>query len=754
MEMRQVSRIGIVYASISLVILLPFLVPSLSLGQARGHGSITGTVLSLEKQPLENVDVQLYRSDQQNAIWRTLTDEFGAFTFNDLTAGTYSITVESRAYKSKTVDQIRVNNEPKRITVHFSPEDRIPIESCPTCVVYLPPPDVPLGEADLGDPVWNFWMESPPPPLSPVQPQGKIAFHSIYPRTTSNAQAVVDLAAVAYDGFDKATYSRKSDSDFINRLKALVGDSVDLDIIINPDPLYFAKPADNDIMRPMSVNLKKLRDSQARGVELIASPRYLMRLLGEASADYSYGTAAFPIRTLSKTGWAPVNFEVWSHDTNTPLTEATAFFCIVAKDGDGCGPKPENTTVDTLSGVDLAGRGRPPDLAVHISERSNGLVGVFKCNSSFCPDRDYHTWEVGQGSFWLISKLTTALNLLASQEAFAQAHPNQIGSIESEYKTAGRAIFDDVFYSEQRDPGLSTVISAMQTLKAESDKRLSGKLSPPSLFARIMPSSSQLLVVPWALMVVPSADPHSLGEPLGASVQIESPLPLQSYLVPGSCVSSWTLLVPPPRTRDPDDALSALFIARDNVETWISRFHDSCPLCTMSNDPTSFGTWLTGNVPPSGSTGIVVLSHHSTDGNTDAYYMDVDANGFIGAATYPNVSRTFVDPSFAILDACGTGKPSSSEFIHQFNRSGIYSVISTMIDVNPELAGKFLASFMAHLVESSADNDHSIGRAQWLAVKDMSKKFGARAFVFSLSGNSAIKACIPQVSHANPKIGQ
>ena len=705
--------------------------------------------MSSENRPIENVDVQLFRGDQGNAIWRTLTDEFGAFTFDNLTAGPYSITVEPRAYKSKRVDQIQVDNGPKTVTVRFSSQERIPIESCPTCVVYLPPPDIPLGQANLGDPVWNFWIESPPPPPG----QGQIAFLSIHPKTMSNAQVVVDLAAVAYDGFDKATYSRKSDSDFINRLKALSKDSVPLDIIINPDPLYFAKPLDKDIARSMSVDLKKLRGSQARGVELIASPRYLMRLLGQASADYSYGIAAFPIRTLNKTGWAPVNFEVWSHDTNTPLTEATAFFCIVAKDGDDCGPRPENTAVDTLSGVDLAGRGRPPDVAVHISERANGLVGVFKCNSSFCSDRAYHTWEVGQASSWLVSKLTTTLNLLASQEAFAQAHPGQIGPIESEYRTAGRAIFDDVFYSEQQDPGLAAVISEMQTLKSESDKRLSSNLSPPTLFARIMPNSPQLLVVPWALMVVPSLNQRSLADPIGASVQIESPLPLQSYLAPGSCISSWTLLVPPPRTSDPDDALSSVFIARDNVETWINHFHDSCPSC-VSNDPSSFGNWLTGNAPPSGSTGIVVLSHHSTDGNTDAYYMDVDANGFIGPATYPNVSRTFSDPSFAILDACGTAKPSSSEFIHQFNRSGIYSVISTTIDVNPELAGKFLASFMTHLADSGAGNDHSIGRAQWLALRDLSKTFGSRAFVFSLIGNSSIKACIPQAKHANAATGQ
>jgi hypothetical protein len=127
--------------------------------------------------------------------------------------------------------------------------------------------------------------------------------------------------------------------------------------------------------------------------------------------------------------------------------------------------------------------------------------------------------------------------------------------------------------------------------------------------------------------------------------------------------------------------------------------------------------------------------------------MDMDRNGNIGPAAYADVSRAFSEPSFAVLDACGTGKPASSEFIHQFNRSGVYSVISTAIDVDPEIAGRFLDLFMRHLSDSDADNDRSIGRAQWLATKELSSAFGSRAFVFSLSGNSAIKACVPQLNH-------
>jgi hypothetical protein len=722
--------------------------PPFALGQVGASGFIAGRVLDLDGHPFEDAEVSLYKGDSKDFIWQTATDELGSFSFNNLTPGTYSVKAEPKTFKAKTIGQIRVTNEPsKPIVVRFSPEDRSPgVVGCPTCTVFVPP-DIPTTTADLGDPVWNFWMESPPPATGP---QGglQIAYNSIYPKVNSNAQLAIDLSAVAYDGFDRATYSRKSDTAFTKRLATLAGDTVTLDIIINPDPLYFAAPSRKDILRVMPVDLKKLRASQRQGVSLFASPRYMMRFLGEASANYSYGVTAFPLRILNRRGWAPVNIEVWNHDTNTPLTEATAFFCVIGAEGDECGPKPPTSAVvDTLSGVDLAGRGTVPDAALHISDRGNGLVGLFRCNASFCPDHDYHRWEVGQGSAWLISKLTKTLNLLASQEAFAQSHPDQIGPIESEYITAGRAIFDDVFYSEQDDPALLTVVSEMQALASEGHRRIARAMAPPTLFARIIPSSSELLVVPWSLMVVPPNNSQSIAGPLGTAVEIESPLPLQSYLASTSCISDWALLIPPQRTSDSDDALSAVFTARDNFEPWIPRFNKSCPSC-VNDDPSKFGNWLTGNVPASGKTGIIVVSHHSTDGNTDAYYMDVDANGSIGPAAYANVSRKFSDPSFAVLDACGTGKPASSEFIHQFNRGGIYSIVSTTIDVNPEMAGKFLNLFLTHLADQAADNDRSIGRAQWLAVRDLSKQFGSRAFVFSLSGNSAVKACVPQAAHS------
>ena len=146
---------------------------------------------------------------------------------------------------------------------------------------------------------------------------------------------------------------------------------------------------------------------------------------------------------------------------------------MIAAEGDECGPKPpSNAIVDTLSGVDLAGRGAVPDAALHISERGSDLVGLFRCNASYCPDHDYHRWEVGQSSAWLIARMTKTLNLLTSQEAFAQSHPDQIGSIDSQYVTAGRAIFDNVFYSEQDDPALSTVVSRMRGLASEGRRRI------------------------------------------------------------------------------------------------------------------------------------------------------------------------------------------------------------------------------------------------------------------------------------------
>jgi len=480
---------------------------------------VAGKVI-LGKEPLEDTDVLLYRAGNPKPVWQTATNELGSFSFKDLPSGTYSVKVDPENYKAKTAGPIQLTNEPSEpLVFKFGFQDSLfgAVAACAQCASQGPG-QISNSKKELGDPVWNFWMESPP---QTGQSGPQISYKAISLKTQSRAQLVIDLSAIAYDGFDKAVYSRSADSDFTRRLRAIPGDSISLDIIVNPDPLYFAIPHPQNISQPMHVDLKKLRASQTHGMAIFASPRYMLRFLGNASAEYSYGVTAFPIRTLGRQGWAPVNIEVWSHDTSTPLTEATAFFCVSGTADDDCGPRPAaDATIDSLSGVDLAGRGKAPDAALQISERADGLVGVFKCNASFCPDHDYHTWEVGQGSAWLRIKLNTTLNLLASREAFAEAHPDQSNQLQSVYMAAGRAMFEDVFYSEQHDPGLQPVIADMQRLVVEGAQRQLRNAAPPTLFARIIPTSNQLLVVPWSLMVVPSAADATASELAAAMPQL------------------------------------------------------------------------------------------------------------------------------------------------------------------------------------------------------------------------------------------
>jgi hypothetical protein len=58
--------------------------------------SVTGKV-GYENQPLENVEVSLYRGD--HLIWQTATDELGSFSFYGIKPGTYSAKVVYGAWR-------------------------------------------------------------------------------------------------------------------------------------------------------------------------------------------------------------------------------------------------------------------------------------------------------------------------------------------------------------------------------------------------------------------------------------------------------------------------------------------------------------------------------------------------------------------------------------------------------------------------------------------------------------------------------
>ena len=84
--------------------------------------------------------------------------------------------------------------------------------------------------------------------------------------------------------------------------------------------------------------------------------------------------------------------------------------------------------------------------------------------------------------------------------------------------------------------------------------------------------------------MLPPDNTGAISSPLGGTVEIESPLPLQSYLTSTSCISDWNLLIPPQKTSFKDssnlsDALNAVLTARENFEPWIPRF------ANVNNDP-------------------------------------------------------------------------------------------------------------------------------------------------------------------------
>jgi tetratricopeptide (TPR) repeat protein len=79
----------------------------------RGNGRLSGTVTDLEGKSLENIEVQIVFSQNENLKYKTATNKKGAFSFLGLGSGYWNLTAFGQGYdlvsKSVNVSQVEVN---------------------------------------------------------------------------------------------------------------------------------------------------------------------------------------------------------------------------------------------------------------------------------------------------------------------------------------------------------------------------------------------------------------------------------------------------------------------------------------------------------------------------------------------------------------------------------------------------------------------------------------------------------------------
>jgi hypothetical protein len=667
------------------------------------QGSLNGTVLDRSGASVPNIKITLIRKNT-GETFETVTNAEGFFGFNGLLPGEYTLVVAASGFETQRLDNITLSvAQANHIRVVLSPEEH-----------GVNPP----GHRTFTEPKWNIWEErfSGAPRYLPVTPLIKRDY-----------SLVVNLSALALREFEKAVYSRSVSSamaDWLEKNKSV--DSVDVDVLVLPDRKYFAPQLEDQRIKPLHIDLAKLRSIQKTGFDISEEPFTTLRA-NRGDAPFSFGTQTFRISTGSQAGIGFIALSIWAD--GKPLDELSIGVCILSRESDSCGPVPpfENT----FRGNDLSGKGTYPDAALQMIDMQADIVGVLRCNTCNWAPNDYRTWQIEQSSKWFSDRTKEVLDLM-TQPPNSASHV----TILQQFEQAGENLRNVIFDSRDPDSSQAAAAFADFVLAARTKKR--NKEEAPTLFVRFLSSKPELVLAPVNLMRMELSD-HSK-EYVGAVLNVQSPLEFQDYSKATGCISEWVLFVPPDKVPAPP-SLVAVLNARAQFDGWITKFQNACHEC-VKDDEAKFQAWLGENGPPK-SEAVVLLSHHSTN---SVFFYD----GGAPAIQSVSLTRSFANPSLALIDGCGTSEPGASEFIRTFNSHGINSIIATSTEVDPVMAGQFLAKFMDLLRAHATDASYTVSRARFDAVADLfdakdqkGVPYGPRALAFILAGNGSLRGCVP-----------
>jgi hypothetical protein len=540
---------------------------------------------------------------------------------------------------------------------------------------------------------------------------------------SNDYSVVIDLAAIRYAEADPYSYSKDVSSTFSEWLDQNADvDDADLTMVALADPDYLTLPNGN--VKTLRVDLAKIRAAKRYGVVDPLSPFDYLRD-HDGKAPFSFGLQSFTVRTGERTGNGVIAISIWAD--GKPVDELTLTLCIVGSAAEPC--RGSLSASNQYAGVDLTMRTVYPDLAVHLIDATKSVKGVLRCNSCGWADNDYREWDLVENAKWVddrIKEITKVVGDVASANT-------SLDKARPEIEKAGEDLYNVIFHALKPNDKAKAAFAAFMTRAQTAE---SSGMPPPSLFVRIIPERQpDLTLAPIGLMRArPENGPADF---VGFVANVQTPLEYQNYSEAMNCLSQWLLFVPPELPKG--GGLKEVQQARGEFEDWIGAFRKTCPGCVIEEENT-FQHWLNEERAPREPRAVAILSHHAAN----ALYFDANRPKPVLSSA---ITRRFANPSFVLLNACGTSEPGASEFIRQFNRNGMNTAIATSTIVDPVLAGKFLTEFMDQLKRNVDDPGYTVSRARFDAVRTLGRstksEYGPKALAFILAGNGAIRLCVP-----------
>jgi hypothetical protein len=148
---------------------------------------------------------------------------------------------------------------------------------------------------------------------------------------------------------------------------------------------------------------------------------------------------------------------------------------------------------------------------------------------------------------------------------------------------------------------------------------------------------------------------------------------------------------------------------------------------------------------------LFVLSHHYED----SLFYD-PAHGL----TSSMINRTFVRPSFVVLNACRTVSKSKNGIVSKLDEQGVDAVIASLTNASAPMAGVFYRCFNHVLTDQAAEDSPTLADVFAKTIECVkaapridtiddngketlgSGSYGANAYKYTLLGNGNIRVCL------------
>lgn len=665
--------------------------------------ALTGTISDQSGAVIPGATVILIGT--QGARFQTTTGPDGRFFFSEIPSGTYSVFATSRGFAEYRQDnlQIGVNQaQSLSITLRVGGGVTVPVSA----------------ESYYVTPTWNVWAQK-----ESFRPVDALNVNDDY-------SIVIDLSAFA---FHQGAHSYgKEVSKAVKDILAGPEDPTFL-ILITPDPDFLALTSPSHNAKPLTIQRQQLKKSLGTTITLNRDPFEELRTNPES--QISFGRVAFDVHTANHVGTTAVAISIWSHDH--PVDELSVPICI-GTEAD-CGQSEDSISLRGSESVRMA-TGKDsnslPEVAIHfVTLDDDSIIGVFRCNA--CTDwrsDEYHTWRLGRSRKWLIDYLSNTV-----LTDFEHTTASNV------FLRHGHELFEALFPSADTGDGSSSDDTFPKYL-ATHETQDSARATITIFVRALLSGDDDFVAIPLMLAVSPNGS-----QQLGLEYRIETPLPYQRYDRSSKCLANWTAFLPALNPNDCGTNFSNLNACSDDLQlllyglgSWATSLATASPGLHSYTDIDGYAQWLgTHATKPDDPESLLIMSHH----DSDRLYFDPAGTDTIEAT---GVARSFRTPTFALLNACGTGKPGATEFVRRFNAHGVNSIIATSTTVDAEMAGVFARLFLTDLANHSKTESYRVSDAWFDTVRALTQEkdrdgaeYGARALSYMLIGDAGIRLCAP-----------